>query len=46
MKIEGLKKDTPIWVRGYADGLGDIDFLDGERRGMLDCLCEEDILLF
>lgn len=44
MKIEGLKKDTPIWVRGYADGLGDIDFLDGERRGMLDCLCEEDIL--
>lgn len=44
MKIEKLKKDTPIWVRGYADGLGDIDFLDGERSGMIDCLCEEDIL--
>lgn len=44
MKIEGLKKDTAVWVRGYADGLGDIDFLDGERSGMLDCLCEEDIL--
>lgn len=44
MKIEGLKKDTPIWVRGYADGLGGIDFLDDERSGMLDCLCEEDIL--
>lgn len=43
MKIEELKKDTPIWVRGYADGLGDIDFLDGERSGMVDCLCEEDI---
>lgn len=44
MKTEGLKKDTAVWVRGYADGLGDIDFLDGERSGMLDCLCEEDIL--
>lgn len=44
MKIEGLKKDTAVWVRGYADGLGDIDFLDGERSGMLDCLCEEYIL--
>lgn len=44
MKIEGLKKDTAVWVRGYADGLGDIDFLDGERSGMIDCLCEEDIL--
>lgn len=44
MKIEGLKKDTAVWVRGYADGLGDIDFLDGERSGLLDCLCEDDIL--
>lgn len=44
MKIEGLKKDTAVWVRGYADGLGGIDFLDGERSGMLDCLCEDDIL--
>lgn len=44
MKIEGLKKDTAVWVRGYADGLGDIDFLDGERSGMLDYLSREDIL--
>lgn len=44
MKTEGLKKDTAVWVRGYVDGLGSIDFLDGERSGMLDCLCEEDIL--
>lgn len=43
MKIEGLKKDTPIWVRGYADGFGDIDFLDGERTGLLDCLCKDNI---
>lgn len=44
MKIEGLKKDTPIWVRGYVDGFGDIDFLGIDRDCGLDYLSREDIL--
>lgn len=44
MKIEGLKKDTPIWVRGYVDGFGNIDFLGSDRDCGLDYLSREDIL--
>lgn len=44
MNIEKIKAGKPIWVRGYADGFGNIDFLDGERSGLLDCLCSSDIL--
>lgn len=32
MKIEDLKRGTQIWVRGYADGMGNISFLDSERN--------------
>lgn len=44
MKIEGLKKDTPIWVRGYVDGFGNIDFLGSDRDCGLDYLSRDDIL--
>lgn len=44
MNIEKIKAGKPIWVRGYTDGFGNIDFLDDERSGLLDCLCSSDIL--
>lgn len=43
MKIEGLKKDTAVWVRGYADEFGGIDFLDDERSGLIEYLSEDNI---
>ncbi|AGM99831.1 DUF1642 domain-containing protein [Streptococcus iniae] len=44
MKIEYLKRGTPIWVRGYVDGVGNIDFLDSERNvDELDWLIKDDI---
>ncbi|MEF9623938.1 DUF1642 domain-containing protein [Streptococcus dysgalactiae] len=44
MKIEDLKRGTQIWVRGYADGMGNIDFLDSKRNvDELDWLIKDDI---
>lgn len=44
MKIEDLKRGTQIWVRGYVDGVGNIDFLDSERNvDELDWLIKDDI---
>ncbi|MGI1782448.1 DUF1642 domain-containing protein, partial [Streptococcus uberis] len=44
MKIEELKRGTQIWVRGYVDGVGNIDFLDRERNiDELECLIKDDI---
>lgn len=44
MNIEKMKAGKPIWVRGYTDGFGNIDFLDSGRDGELDCLCSSDML--
>lgn len=44
MNIEKIKAGKPIWVRGYADGVGNIDFLDRERNiDELECLIKDDI---
>ncbi|WP_249630118.1 DUF1642 domain-containing protein [Streptococcus uberis] len=44
MNIEKIKSGKPIWVRGYADGVGNIDFLDRERNvDELECLIKDDI---
>lgn len=44
MNIEKIKAGKPIWVRGYADGAGNIDFLDRERNiDELECLIKDDI---
>lgn len=44
MNTEKLKAGKPIWVRGYTDGFGNIDFLGSDRDGGLDYLSREDIL--
>ncbi|MGT2767792.1 hypothetical protein [Streptococcus ictaluri] len=44
MKIEELKRGTQIWVRGFSDGMGNIDFLDRYRDiEELDCLIKDEI---
>ncbi|WP_353559204.1 DUF1642 domain-containing protein, partial [Streptococcus uberis] len=44
MKIEELKQGQAVWVRGYVDGFGNIDFLGSDRDCGLDYLSREDIL--
>lgn len=44
MNIEELKRGTQIWVRGFSDGMGNIDFLDRYRDiEELDCLIKDEI---